>query len=229
MYKSLFLFFVLFNNILLLKAQNSTNSIIIGQGDFSDGLWINTKNTQKQIEGSPYLFTNWFQKGKIYVTDKVYVVNNLNYNIQAERFEAKISDDSVFALNHGSFYKIEIQGKVFTRHLDPHFNRNSYFENVIKFKNKQILKKYILKVKEGQINPMTMQKIKQDRFIKGELYFIFDENTTDLIQVKLNKSTVLSWVEDDKKLKVKNFAKEHNLSFNRNDNIIEILNYYNSL
>lgn len=229
MYKSLFTFFLLFSNILLLKAQNSTNSIIIGQGDLSDGLWVNIKGSQKKIEGTPYLFANWFQRGKIYFTDKVYVVNNLNYNIQAERFEVKISDDSVFALNHGSFYKVEIKGKFFTRHLDPDFKRNTYFENIVKFKNKQIFKKYLLKVKEGQINPMTMQKIKQDKYITNEQYYILDDNKTDLIKIKLKKSTVLSWIEDDKKLKIKTFVKGHNLSFNRNNDIIEILNYYNSL
>ena len=210
-------------------SQNNTNSNIIGQGDLSDGLWVISQDNLRQIEGTPYLFDTWYQTGKIYFNDKVYTLNAFNYNIQAERFEAKISDDSVFALNHGSFYKVEIKGKTFTRHLDPDYQRNTYFEDVVHFKDKQLLKKYTLKIKEGQINPMTMQKIQQDQYIKKEQYYILNDNTNQIDKIKLKKSTILALVEEAKKASVKAFAKENRLSFKNNNDVFKILNYYNSL
>lgn len=231
MNKYLFLLFIFLNNSILLISQNSTNTKIIGQGqgDLSGGFWITSNDSQRIIKGSQYLFDNWLQSGKIYFTDRVYTVNSLNYNIQSERFESKISDDSVFALNRGSFYKVEIKGKTFSRHLDPDYQRNTYYEDIIHFKNKQLLKKYEVKIIEGQINPLTMQKLHQDKYIKNEKYYILNDNSEQIVKIKLNKSIILSFVEDKYKPKLKDFAKENRLSFKDKDDVIGILDYYNSL
>jgi hypothetical protein len=229
MHKYLLIVIALITVPLVSFSQSNTNSNIIGQGDLSDGLWVISQDNLRQIEGTPYLFDTWYQTGKIYFSDKVYTLNAFNYNIQAERFEAKISEDSVFALNHGSFNKVEIKGRTFSRHLDPDYQRNTYFEDVVHFKDKQLLKKYILKIKEGQINPMTMQKIQHDQYIKKEQYYILNDNTNQIDKIKLKKSTILSLVEEAKKASVKAYAKENRLSFKNNDDVFKILNYYNSL
>ena len=228
-YKFILTIFLLVISSLQLLAQNSTNTRIFGQGDLSDGFWVLSNSTKKQIEGSPYLFDDWFQTGKLYFGEKVYSINALNYNISAERFEAKISEDSVFALNHGGFNKVLINGKSFSRHLDPDFQRNTYFENVIQFKDMLLLKKYVLIIKEGQINPMTMQKLQPDKFIKKEKFYVLLGDSDKLEEVKLKKSSILTLIGDNDISKVKDFAKNHNLGFNNIDDVYKILNYYNSL
>lgn len=229
MHKFFIISFFTFINSFFLTAQNSTNSLIIGKGDLSDGVWVVNKSNQKKIDGTPYLFKNWFQKGKIYFEDRTYIIDALNYNVQAERFEAKISDDSVFALNHGNFYKVEINGKSFSRHLDPDFQRNTYFEDIIHFKSKQLLKKYAVKIKEGQVNPMTMQKIQPDKYIKNEQFYILKDSSDELKKVKLKKSTILSLIDESNKPIIKEYVKENRLSYKRVEDVFKILNYYNTL
>ncbi|HEX9824962.1 MAG TPA: hypothetical protein VGA80_00055 [Flavobacteriaceae bacterium] len=229
MYKYLFIIFIIVFNSLQSQTQNSTNTNIIGQGDLSNGFWVLSNPTLKQIEGSPYLFDSWYQTGKLFFGDKVYSINALNYNISAERFEAKISEDSVFALNHGGFNKVLINGKSFSRHLDPDFQRNTYFENVIQFKDMLLLKKYVLKIVEGQINPMTRKKIQPDRFIKNEKFYVLVGEPVNMEEVKLKKSSILQLINDNEISKVKNFAKKNKLGFNNIDDVYKILNYYNSL
>lgn len=227
MLNKLIIVFFLVSNILF--AQNSVTTNTVGNGDLSDGLWVISKDAPKKIEGTPYLFNDWSHKGKVYFNDRVYTLNSFNYNIQAERFEVKISQDSVFALNHGSFNKVEIEGKFYVRYLDPDFQRNTYFESIINFKNKILLKKYVLKIKEGQINPMTMQKIQEDKYIKSEKFYIVEKDTEKIIKIKLNKSGVMSIIDDTNKTKIKVYAKAKHLSFKRIEDISEILNYYNTL
>jgi hypothetical protein len=229
MYKFILIIFLLAFSSSQLQAQNSTITRIFGQGDLSDGFWVSSNSTLEQIDGSPYLFDDWFQTGKLYFGEKVYSITGLNYNISAERFEAKISEDSVFALNHGGFNKVMINGKSFSRHLDPDFQRNTYFENVIQFKNMLLLKKYVLIIKEGQINPMTMQKLHPDKFIKKEKFYVLLGDSDKLEEVKLKKSSILTLIGDNDKSKVKDFAKDNHLGFSNINDVYKILNYYNSL
>lgn len=229
MNKNLIFLLLLLNYSTQSISQTSTNTKIFGQGDFTTGFWVTSEVSQRQIEGTQYLFDNWLQSGKIYFTDKIYLINSINYNIQAERFEFKISNDSVFALNHGSFYKVEIKGKFFSRHLDPDYQRNTYFEDIIHFKNKLLLKKYEVKIIEGQINPLTMQKLQQDKFVKNEKYYILNDNSEETVKIKLKKSTIMSFIEEKDKSITKDFARENGLSFNKTEDVVKILEYYNSL
>lgn len=228
MNKYLIVFITLFLLTFLSFSQNtSTNSYIVGQGDY--GFWVSAQNNTKQIKGSPYLFDNWSQKGDIFIGNQVYTLSALNYNIQVERFEVKISEDSVFVLNHGSFDKVKVKGKSFSRHLDPDFHRNTYFEDIIHFNDKYLLKKHELTIKESQINPLTMQKLQNDQYIKKEQYYILKDNSDKLDKIRLKKSTILSLVEENNKAKVKEFVKEHMLNYKKNDDVIKILNYCDTL
>ena len=105
-----------------------TNMNLIGTSDVAG------KN-QSNVSGSPYLYNSWNNKAKIYYDDKVYVINNFNYNIYSERFESKLSEDSILIINPRNIKSILIDDKVFGRYLDPEFIRNSYFEEIVKFDN----------------------------------------------------------------------------------------------
>ncbi len=228
MSKSLLILVIIISNTI--NAQNPINNLnVIGQGNFSSGLWIISNETTNKVKGSTYLFNDWSQVGKVYFNNKIYAVNQLNYNIQLERFEAKISPDSIFAFDRGDVRKIEINDKLFTRYLDPAFRRNTYFENIFIFKDKKLLKKYMVELKEGQLNPMTMQKIQEDRFIKKEQFYILEDGEDELSEFKLKKKNILSLIEDVYKPKVKEFAKDNRLNYNNVEDLTKIFNYYNAL
>jgi hypothetical protein len=92
-----------------------------------------------------------------------------------------------------------------------------------------LLKKYVLIIKEGQINPMTMQKLQPDKFIKKEKFYVLLGDSDKLEEVKLKKSSILTLIGDNDISKVKDFAKDNNLGFSNINDVYKILYYYNSL
>lgn len=225
-------------NVLLLIVSTSliAQNTLVGGNNYSDtrsvvvnnGIWVTNPPVKKEIKGTPYLFDNWNNKSQIYIQDRVYDIPSFNYNIRSERFEAKFSEDSLLIINPRYIKKIVINNKVFKRYLDPEFERNSYFEEIIDVNETTIVKKYIIKFQEGNLNPMTQQKISPDKFLKNEQYYLKD-NENELKLIKLKKSTILSLVQSDKRTIIKNYSKEKKLKFNKIDDVIRLLNFYKTI
>ena len=58
------------------------------------------RNPQKKIKGTYHLFKNWNNHGIIKTTNnKVYKIENINFNIRNNRYESKIGNDSIFILD----------------------------------------------------------------------------------------------------------------------------------
>ncbi|MCX7550684.1 hypothetical protein [Xanthomarina sp. F2636L] len=196
----------------------------------NNGLWVSGSSADSNIKGSPYLFDSWnSEDGVIYMNDnKAYRLKSLNYNVQLERFEAKFSEDSVLALNPRNIDKIVIDNRTFKRYLDPEFQRNSYFENLVTTKSITILRKYEIEIIEANFNPMTQQKVSDDQMVKKEKYYYSIDDET-LKEIKLKKSHILKTLDSDKKDAIKQYAKDNNLSFKNVVDLKTILQYYNTL
>jgi len=189
---------------------------------------INSRNLPK-VDGSPYLFKTWNNPSKIYYSDKVYIISSFNYNIYSERFESKLSEDSILIINPRNIQNILINDKLFGRYLDPEFQRNSYFEEIIKFEDKLLLKKYIVKIKKGSLNPLTKEKLTNDALIVDEIYYLCDLKDMSLKKIKLKKSTILSLVKEESKEELNGFVKTNKLNYNDIDDIKKIVQFYNTL
>ncbi len=92
------------------QSDNDNNARLdnIGINDFGNGMWVNSSGQKTDIKGSPYLYDSWVNGGKVFLSNKVISIKSFNYNIKFERFEAKISKDSVFAVDPQGVKKIEI-------------------------------------------------------------------------------------------------------------------------
>lgn len=190
---------------------------------------IDGKN-QSNVDGSTYLFKSWNNSSKIFIGDKVYILNSFNYNIYSERFEMKLTEDSIFIVNPGRVEKILINNRIFRRYLDPEFQRNSYFEEIVKFDNDNLLlKKHILKIKQGSTNPLTKEKLTNDCLVMDETYYLCDLRDNSLKKIKLKKSVIFSLVEEDDLDDIKGFVRKHKLNYKDVDDIKKIVQYYHSL
>jgi len=195
----------------------------------SNGLWVTNQGATKKIKGSPYLFDSWdSNEAIIYMHDKAYKLKSLNYNVRLERFESKFAEDSVFAFNPKNINKIVIEGRTFKRYLDPEFQRNSFFEELVRTKSTSILRKYEIEIIEANFNPMTQQKVSDDQMVKKEKYFYTEDGET-LKEIKLKKSHILKTLDANKRDSVKQYAKDNNLSFKDVIELKNILQYYNTL
>lgn len=222
---------VCFSLNLMSQTSGGNNSRLdnLGLSSFGNGMWVKSSSQQTKIKGSPYLYESWFNNGKIYTNNKMLSVMSLNYNMKFERFEAKISEDSIFAIDPGGIKKIEIKGNEFIRALDPDFQRNSYFQKIASINGKFLLEKHIVDLKEGQINPMTMQKAQKDMLIKKELFYISNGSGSKLKKIKLKKSTILSLVNKNKISNVKLYAKQNKLRYNNVKDVQVLLEYANTI
>lgn len=184
---------------------------------------------QPDIDGSPYLFKSWNNRSKIIYENKEFVINIFNYNIYSERFESKLSEDSIFIINPRNVKNILINDKLFGRYLDPEFQRNSYFEEIIKIDDFMLLKKYVVKIKKGSINPLTKEKLTNDALVMDEIYYLCDIKDMTLKKIKLKKSTFSQLFKKEYIEDINSFVKINKLKYNDVDDIKKTVQYYNTL
>jgi hypothetical protein len=185
---------------------------------------------QPNVDGSPYLFKSWNNNSKIFYEDKEFVITSFNYNVYSERFESRLSEDSIFIINPRNIKTILINDKEFGRYLDPEYNRNSYFEQITKFDHYHLLKKYTIRIKPGSINPLTKVKLSNDALVQGEEFYICDiEDNNSLKKIKIKKSTIQSLLDKENLVNVNNYVKQKGLNYNQEDDLKKIMDYYNTL
>jgi len=192
------------------------------------GTWVKNIVVDKRIKGSPYLFDTWVKNGKIYYGEDVYQIASFNYNIQFERFEAQFPDKAILAINPRGITKIVVDNMNFVRQLDPEYKRNTYFEHIVKFNGNTLLRKYSISIKEGKVNPMTLQMMKPDQFVIDEKIYVCNESD-EMEEIKLKKSTVLSFIDSKNKEDVKKFVEKNKLRYKDVEDVHRILDHYNSL
>jgi len=217
--------FLVGQTIIPVSTYENTTSI---ENFSTGGMWITTRPPSSAIKGTPYLFNSWYNFTKIYIDNKSYALNSVNYNLDKDRFEARFSNDSVLVINLHNVKKIEIRKKILKPFFDPDIQSVTFFEEIF---NSEILllKRHSVKIREGNINPMTLEKIRPDEYIKKFNYYLKKDENSSLEKVSLKKSTILKLFDQDYKSEIKEYAKEENLRFKNETDLIKILRYYNKL
>lgn len=186
---------------------------------------VTIKRENSAIEGNTYLFPGWVENGKLLTTtDKKYTLLNVNYNVLNDSFELKTAKDSIFRLDSNHIAQIDISGSVFRR-----YNLNgieNHFAEVL-FENQKILflKKYNIRLVKGSLDPLNGEVTPDKYHIYIEYYFLREKVPTRL---NLNKKNILSLFKEKSHL-VKNYAQKNGLSYKREKDIINILQFSTSL
>ncbi len=210
-------------------SQNNfleTNAALNNIKEFSHaGTWIPGKPLDNLISGTTYLFPNWIGKFEIVskngTKSKLF---NLNYNIKSVTLESSISKDSVFQydmqqidyiLTNNKKYKIISENKM-----------NGLFEEIFSDEKIKLFKGFSIDILQGTFNPLTQEKMVNDKFIKINTYYFYIDNKFE--KNKLNKNEVLNYLKD-KKEKVKDFVSKYKMSYTNEEDVKSILQYYSSL
>lgn len=202
---------------------------VIGNQDITNtsGLWVINKKINNNIKGSYLLFEDSNNFGIISTNQgRRFKVPNLNYNVKQDQIEAKISNDSVFIFDPGKIDMVEIDNRLFKRYEDSNLFSECYLEIVGRSKEISLLKKYDVFVKEGVINPLTLQKQSPDTYIIKTKYFIFSHNA--LNEIRLKKGKLLKVFEEDSE-KMDIYINENNLSIKEDEDLKLIFNYHYTL
>lgn len=194
----------------------------------TNGYWMVNKNTiASDVKGSYLLFDDYNNSGIITTSpNKKYSVSNLNYNIKQDQIEAKTSKDSIFIFYPQVIEMVEINKKLLRRFIDSELYENGYYEIIATSKEKELLKRYEVTIREGNFNPMTLQKLSKDRYVITSKYFIHAQNI--MVEISLKKSKFLKIFEKDSDI-IKKFLSDNNLSLKDDNDLKKIFNYYDSL
>jgi hypothetical protein len=175
------------------------------------------------VDGSPYLNSE-FVEGVIYMLDTVIIKLPLRYNIYTDEMEYKVKGTNYVVANPQNLNKITIGQSIFLYKKDP--KNTGYFELFESGKCTLLQKKVIIfKPAEGP-KPIAGVAVSAE-FVRKSDIFYFVVNHSPAVRIE-NIKSVLKALEDQQS-KIESFIKENKIGNIRNENIVKIVKYYNTL
>ncbi|CAL2086663.1 conserved protein of unknown function [Tenacibaculum sp. 190524A02b] len=180
----------------------------------------NKMDVFKGVKGSFYLYDHWNNTSTIIShSDKRYIIKNLNFDLDEEKFLSKISNDSVYI--YQNLKKVIIGKKSFIDINDK------FYEEVCHGKI-NLLKNYSGKLKKAVINKMTNQQVKPAEYIKVTKLYIYKDDIQSLKKIKLKKSSINNLFSDKKEL-ILSYIQKNKLSYGKESDFLKMIDYFNSL
>ncbi|MCK0125454.1 hypothetical protein MWU76_13735 [Gelidibacter sp. F2691] len=178
-----------------------------------------TLSGESGIAGSIYLFKEWVLPAKVFTVDnKVINVPNINYNAKNSFFASKMTKDSIFIF-HG-INKVEAQGKRFDKIGDKFYEVLYTFDD-----HKMFLKEHIA-VEKPELHHITSTVIGPGKYVFEDKYYLFTNN--ELLSFWPSKKNILDAVDSEKSA-VNQQVKTQKWSFSKEEDIIKIFKYYDTL
>lgn len=179
-------------------------------------------NPKRRTDGTFYLFDDWNNYCIIHTEDnQKFVLRNINLNIKRNTFESKVEGDSTFTFSFNNIDKFVINGRTYKNFYWD--EDNNIYEVIYDSSDFQLLKGFKVKLIEGSANPMVNRS--SDKYIRKEYYCIKKDDK--IYPFKLKKNRILKLVNEDieKANMVEVYAKNNNLSFKKEKDVIKILEY----
>ena len=178
-------------------------------------------NPPRDIEGSYYLFKNWKNKAIIiFIDEKTFALENINFSVKDNRFESQITKDSVYAFDFSNINYVIINSRKFKAFYSPNDGINRMFEVIAEKIEFILLKGYEIGVKVNDPNPLMIKPIKDEYIIKDS-YFLVRQG--DMQPFKLNKENILSLIVEENEKAFEKYVKENKLSYKKDKDIAKML------
>lgn len=228
--KKIISFLLLVSVVFVTNGQN-----LRGGSSLSDGFKINRKGSQ----GHQFLLDNWVDgylvdnNGKlsskkllnldIYNNDPTYKVSNSQkdvFVIDGNLFSGFVLVDK----NKKKYIFSKIDGKDFKK-----TKKTAKYYQLINAPNKNIIIEVAKKLKDPNASGWSSSKDNtlSAKFVKKETYYILN-NSGKYVKIKLSSSS-LTKALSDKKLQIRSYIKSNNIKIKTTDDVITVLNYYNTL
>ncbi len=180
-------------------------------------------NEYQNIEGSPYLKSE-FIDGVIYLKDTTAFKLPLRYNIYANEMEYQLKEVIYKVGNPQSLKKIVLGESVFI--YLPFLQKGGYFELLESGKCFLVQKRSVkFKPAEGP-KPIEVTTTPAKFIREPDVFYIGvkDSKTSEIANMK----SVINALQDQK-LKIESFIKTEKIKKTTKENLIKIVEYYNSL
>lgn len=174
-----------------------------------------------RYNGTVYLFNDWSHSAEMVIKGQKYHIDKVNYNIQEDRFLAKVDSDSTLVFNFGIIDEIIIDDRSFVNLYSPKEKKYNAFEIVFRNKNFSVLKSYSISVTEPKQAPGG--GIAKPKLSKRSSYFYYQQG--NFSSIKLNKKTILKLVPESNKSKLIDYVKNNKLSYRKEIDLTKMLKF----
>lgn len=207
-----------------LTGNSAEFSKIMGiLGEFDD---INL--AKKGIEGTVMMFDRRENhKGRLYSDKKVYIVKDVNYNIERGHFQSKLENDSTFIYNLETVKRVVIKDRDFSVMYNPAVGKRQIYEVIQAGKKVSLVKGHYIKLLKASPNPMVNRKT--TKIQQKWKYYIID-SSDKIVEFSGKKKALLNSVKsEDKRKQLKDYISKNRLKVSRVDDLKKIFEYYNTL
>ncbi len=179
-------------------------------------------HSYNDIEGSPYL-NNEFVNGIFYIKDTVAIKLPIRYNIYSDQMEYQSKGENYVVGSPQNISRVVLGESEFI--YLPLIRKSGFFELFVSGKCKLVQKMRVDFIpSEGSKPIVGMTKARFERF--PDVFYVVN-NKDETLRIG-NMKSVLTALQD-KKSKVESFIKKERIRNTKKENLIKIINYYNSL
>lgn len=206
-------------------SESGVNHII--KGGF---VRVNNENVNRTYVGSPYIFEGW-QLASVFDSSGKKILTQGRFNALTNELEIKYKD-KIIALHADSklISKVDLNGKIFMPSKDD--KGGNTFLQVLGNQNEKItiLKKYSANLHEKPYRPAISTDGPEIEVKHKAIYFLSNNNEALMHKFKPSKKGFLALVSNsEKRNKLKDFINNENISFKKDEDLMKMLKFYNSL
>lgn len=185
------------------------------------------RNPPRPIDGTVYLFESWNNKAIAVTTEgkAIRINSTINFNAKRNAVEAKTDDkETIFTFDFKDIDKFVINNRVFKNVYSPVDGSYRVFEVIAETDDFEIYKNYTIDIREGNPNPLLARA--NDKYIMRDNYYV--KRGKSFKRMKLKKSEILK-AAGSKSSVVEQYAKDNNLNFKSEKDLLKIVSYYRTL
>jgi hypothetical protein len=212
----------------LIRGANTNRGSLSGMGaQYNDGSYMNEKGND--IKGTPLLYTNWNYGTVWLVTGEKYDSMQVKYDLYSDKLIVLINEGE-YEFNTGvSSFRVTDSATrkvLFYRNgFDPisSFSRQAFYQVLYDGKTK-----LLLKTRKKIVSDITSTPgVKEKSFEDEKNYFLVTPKG-ELKKIKKKNSDILDMFNDHAE-QLKKMVSEQKLKLNKDEEIIQLLHYYDSL
>lgn len=179
-------------------------------------------SNDNSIKGSTFLYDTFNNESTILdASGNNYTINNFNIDLKDNSFVSRVTKDTLFYFQNIS--QVKIGDKVFKK-IDGEIYSNLYLGNKI-----SLYEQYSVILKEAVIDKLSYKEIKPKHWLRSRKTVYSLGTTKSFKELKKGKKEILKLLAADKVKAVKAFMKSNSLSYRKEEDIIKLFEYYDSL
>lgn len=190
---------------------------------------IYVSNISPDVEGSPYLFENWVNGEVVLSNGGVIRDIAMNYSVYRKEmhFQSGKNTYVLGAVDSVKLIKLDKRQFVYLPYIEKKKKvSKDYFEELTNPDEAQLLLHHSSVLLKSNYNAALDVGNKNDRLEYKSAYFLKKNDT--VVQIDKDGSNLLSLLDDGSN-RIREFVAANNLSFTNQDDLIRIVEYYNSI